>query len=113
LSALKPSLADVEYPLLRIQRFDVQDTDTRDSRYSIWFRLLWMVLFFALLFFAIKLLVAVICIGQLALVLINGEPNESLREFSIRMNRYSFHILQYLSFAEDRKPFPFSEFPDA
>ncbi len=83
------------------------------QRSDVWFRLLWMIVFFFLLFYAVKLVVLVIAISQVVVLLVNGAPNERLREFSVRMNRYSFHILQYVTFNIERKPFPFSEFPDA
>ena len=78
-----------------------------------WFRLLWMLLFFFLIFYAVKLVIALVMLAQFILVLVNGEPNDRLQGFSLRMNRYSYHILQYLTFNESLKPFPFSEFPDA
>ena len=84
-----------------------------DSNYSIWFRLLWMALFYLVLFIAIELITLASCIAQTVLVLVNGQPNDTLREFSSRLNRYSYQILEYLTFRSDRKPFPFSEFPEA
>ncbi|KAA3621569.1 MAG: DUF4389 domain-containing protein [Proteobacteria bacterium] len=89
------------------------DHEVDESRSGLWFRLLWMFLFYLLLFYAVSVIVAVILVCQFVLVLVNGAPNGRLREFSDRLNRYAHEILQYLSFNESRKPFPFSEFPDA
>ena len=78
-----------------------------------WFRLLWILLFFFLLYYALKIITAVIALTQFICVLLNGEPLQRLQDFSGRLNRYSFQILQYMTFNEDRKPFPFSEFPES
>ncbi|MFT5113714.1 MAG: hypothetical protein ACI8P9_003045 [Parasphingorhabdus sp.] len=84
-----------------------------DQNYGHWLRLLWMLLFFYLIFYALKLVIAVTALTQFILVIVNSEPNETLKSFSGRINRYSYEILQFLTFNKDRKPFPFSEFPDA
>lgn len=89
------------------------DPDLDEPRSALWFRALWMFLFYLLLFYAVAVIVAVMAICQFVLVLVNGAPNGRLREFGARLNRYAYEILQYLSFNESRKPFPFSEFPDA
>jgi hypothetical protein len=89
------------------------DPDIDEPRSALWFRALWMFLFYLLLFYAVNVIVAVMALSQFILVLVNGAPNGRLRDFSARLNRYSHQILQYLTFNETRKPFPFSEFPDA
>ena len=90
-----------------------RDYDGSDSGLSPWLRLLWMFLFFLLLFYAVKIVVLLTALCQFALALINGAPNERLRGFSGRLNRYAYEILEFLSFRVSRKPFPFSEFPEA
>ncbi len=84
-----------------------------EPRSGLWFRLLWMFLFYLLLFYAVAVIVALTCLVQFVLVLVNGAPQGRLREFSAALNRYSHQILQFLSFNTTRKPFPFSEFPGA
>ena len=81
--------------------------------FSHWFRLLWMILFFFLVFYVVKLIIGLIALVQFVMVLINGEPEPRLKEFSGRINRYGYQIMQFLTFNDDHKPFPFSEFPEA
>ncbi len=83
-----------------------------EPRSGLWLRLLWMFLFYLLLFHAVAVIVALTALVQFVLVLINGAPQGRLREFSAALSRYAYQILQFLSFNDSRKPFPFSEFPD-
>lgn len=50
---------------------------------------------------------------QLLLSIASDAPNERLRHFGRALGRYLRQIADYLSFARDEAPFPFSEWPDA
>jgi hypothetical protein len=84
-----------------------------EPRQGLWFRLLWMVLFYLLVFWGLSVIVAVVAIAQFVLVLVNGVSNGRLKDFSSALNRYAHQILQFITFNEERKPFPFSELPRA
>jgi hypothetical protein len=50
---------------------------------------------------------------QLLLSIASDTPNERLTHFGRALGRYLRQIADYLSFARDEAPFPFSEWPDA
>jgi hypothetical protein len=77
-----------------------------------WRRIILMLVYFFVVFYLVKIVAALIMLVQIVVVWINGAPNERMREFAANMNRYSFHILQYVTFNTDLKPFPFSDWPD-
>lgn len=84
-----------------------------DPRSGLALRLLWMFLFYLLLFWALSVVVALVAIAQFVLVLVNEAPNGRLIHFSSALNRYARQVLDFVTFNEERKPFPFSPFPDA
>ncbi len=79
---------------------------------SIWIRILYMVLFWLAghLVIAMVILIAVL---QGVLVLFTGQPNLSLQEFSLALNRYLYQMANFLTFNSETKPFPFSDWPSA
>ena len=54
------------------------------------------------------LLVAVV---QAGVVLIIGQPNLNLQEFTVGLNRYLYQMACFLTFNSETKPFPFSDWP--
>ena len=75
-----------------------------------WQRALYMILF-GVIGYAIVLFVFFLAIVQFILVVINGEKNENLCQLASRINSYLKQILDFLSFATDQVPFPFSPLP--
>lgn len=75
-----------------------------------WLRIIFMVMFFIIYSIALAVMWAAVVI-QLLFVLLTGEKNAHLLNFSLRLSRYIYQILLYLGFNSEVKPFPFSEWP--
>ena len=58
-------------------------------------------------FWGVLLLAAV----QFIVVLINGEQNAELRNFSLSLVQYLWELLAYITFVRDDQPFPLGPFP--
>ena len=80
---------------------------SRDS----WLRLLFMVLFFALWSITRPVVLAVVIL-QVLFLLLSGGRNERLAGFGASLAVYSYELVAYLTFASERQPFPFSDWPD-
>lgn len=76
-----------------------------------WSRLLFMVLFALLLQVASLVMWAVVAV-QFLWSLITGADNEQLRRFGHSLSAFIFEALQFLTYNTERKPFPFSDWPD-
>ena len=72
-----------------------------------WIRIIYMVLFWIVLYFSMMVIGALIFI-QVLFALITGSENKNLRNFSVDLTKYINQILLFLTYNEDRKPFPFS-----
>ncbi|HEX7080668.1 MAG TPA: DUF4389 domain-containing protein [Gammaproteobacteria bacterium] len=70
----------------------------------------WLRLFFMLCFvvaYAVAELVATVVVAvQFFWVLLNGAPNERLRELGQSLAIYTYQIILYLTFNSDERPFP-------
>lgn len=75
-------------------------------------RVIFMVLM-GLAFYLATSVLAALALVQLLLSIASDAPNERLRDFGRALGRYLRQIADYLSFARDEAPFPFSEWPDA
>lgn len=75
-----------------------------------WKRVLFVALFWVI-FYVSQFIIAAIVVAQCAFTLINGTPNSQLLAFGDAMSRYVHEILQFITFNNDRRPFPFEEFP--
>jgi hypothetical protein len=75
-------------------------------------RVIFMVLMGLAFYLATTVLFA-LALVQLLLSIASDTPNERLRDFGGALGRYLRQIADYLSFARDEAPFPFSEWPDA
>ena len=80
---------------------------------AVWFRIVFMVAFAVVLYLIIAPVILVVIIAQVFFVFITGAPNSNLRDFSTALVDYIFQILNFLLYAADNKPFPFSNFPSA
>jgi len=72
-----------------------------------WIRILYMVLFWVILYFSMMVVGALIFI-QVLFALITGSDNKNLRNFSADLVKYINQMLSFLTYNEDRKPFPFA-----
>lgn len=80
------------------------------NKRNIWIRGLFMLL----MAFAFQVSGTVICIVtviQFVLVLLNDAPNERLVSFGRSLGRYLQQIVNFLTFATEEIPFPFSDWP--
>ena len=77
-----------------------------------WFRLLFMLFFAVCLQVAFIVMTAVVCI-QFLFALITGEDNRQLRAFGDSLSQFIFQSFQFLTYNNEEKPFPFSDWPEA
>lgn len=73
-------------------------------------RILYMLLF-AIAFWIVCWVLAVTAIAQLLVRLLSGRPSLELARFGGGLARYTRQIVEYLTFATDRVPYPVGEFP--
>ena len=57
-------------------------------------------------------LIALIALFQFLCTLIAGKPNDNARCFGKDLSLYAAEIIQFLSYNTDRKPWPFSPWPE-
>jgi len=72
-----------------------------------WIRILYMVLFWIVLYFSI-MVTGVLVFIQVLFSLVTGSDNKNLREFSAGLTKYINQILLFVTYNEERKPFPFA-----
>lgn len=82
------------------------------SRKDIAVRLLYTVFFFIVFEFLKTLQIFLSCV-QFIWALATRKHLEPLRNFTDRLAVLSYRILRYISLNENRRPFPFTEFPEA
>ena len=80
------------------------------SRGSTWIRGLYMLLF-AVLYGLAEIVLVAVAIFQFGTVLIAGRKNAQLLGFGAQLSRYMYQVLRFVTFTQDRKPYPFSEWP--
>jgi len=76
-----------------------------------WIRILYMVLFWIVLYFSV-MVTGVLIFIQVLFALITGSDNKNLREFSAALTKYINQILLFLTYNDERKPFPFASWGD-
>lgn len=82
---------------------------TTNSR-NIWMRGLFMLLM-ALAYQVAGTLLFIVAVFQFVMVLLTGAPNKQLLEFGRSLGRYFQQIVNFLTFAAEQIPFPFSVWP--
>lgn len=75
-----------------------------------WRRALFMLLF-AVVFWIAEFLLLAVAVFQFGFVLMTGERNERLLSFGDDLSRVFHHLVGYLTFQTEEKPFPFSDWP--
>jgi len=78
---------------------------------SAWVRVILMIAFAVVLYVIIPAIVLVLMLTQTLFVFITGDSNDNLRVLGKALSKYIFEVLQFLSYASDNRPFPFSAFP--
>ncbi len=66
---------------------------------------------FALVFWILSWTLAVTALVQLVLTLLAGGRNADMARFGAGLAMYSRQIIEFLTFVDDRLPFPFGEWP--
>ena len=82
---------------------------TPDKR-SIWLRGLLMILM-AMAFHLATMLLGLLAVVQFVLSLVSDAPNLRLCAFGQGLGRYLRQIADFMSFATEEVPFPFSDWP--
>lgn len=91
--------------------------DTKNLKSSLlvadrWIRLLFMILF-AIVNYFVQIVSWLIAIVQFIVTIVTGKPNQNLLSFSEGLSGFSFHILKYLMYVTDEKPYPFNSWPSS
>jgi len=73
-------------------------------------RVLYMVLF-AVIVWILMWVLAVTSVVQLVLRLVNGRPQPELARFGGSLGRYAREVIEFLTFATESVPYPFSPWP--
>jgi hypothetical protein len=81
------------------------------ARLPIGVRVLYMVLF-GLTFWILTWVLAVTVLAQLILTLLAGQVNPDLLQFSKGLSRYISQVVEFLTFLNEKPPFPFASWPD-
>ena len=72
-----------------------------------WMRLLYMVVF-AIIGYVVYWLILFLAAVQFGLALLTGQPNENLKDFAAKLDAYLKSVTDFLGYASDIVPFPFS-----
>ncbi len=73
-----------------------------------WLRLFYMALF-AVIFYAVFAVTCVTAVIQFCARILSGRPLSGLNDFNATLAGYARDLVSYLTYASDRKPFPFKE----
>ena len=84
----------------------------RDTWIRGFFMLLFSLLLFALAYSPIRIVISAIVLFQFGTMLLSGKPNQRLLDFGYSLAIYAFQIITYLTYNTDKKPFPFSDWPN-
>lgn len=76
-----------------------------------WLRILYMVLF-AVILYLVMMLVTVVVIVQLLFALFTGKPNDDIGDFASDLSQYVYRIVAFLTYTDDRRPFPFNNWEE-
>lgn len=77
-----------------------------------WIRLFFMVVF-AIVGYVVQILIWIIAAIQFVITIITGKVNQNLHNFSNGLCVYAYHIIKYLTYITEEKPFPFSHWPES
>lgn len=75
-------------------------------------RILYAILFY-LIYRITDLILLVVMLVQMGLSIFSGEPSASIKAFGKSLGVYLQQISEFLSYASEEKPFPFSDWPES
>jgi len=81
------------------------------TRPSIWLRLVSMIVL-AIAFNVAEIVIIAVVVFQFLAALFTRQPNTQFTRFGRNLARYLQQIINFLTFATEEKPFPFSPWPD-
>ncbi len=87
-----------------------ENSDVQGNKRNIWVRALFMLLM-ALAFHVAATVLGFVAVIQFLIMLLNGTPNVRLVTFGRSLGNYLRQIANFLAFAAEEMPFPFSEWP--
>jgi hypothetical protein len=87
-----------------------ENTEAPDNKRNIWMRGLFMLLM-GIAFQVCGTLLCIVTVVQFVIMLLNDKPNSRLVSFGRSMGNYLRQIVNFLTFATEKMPFPFSEWP--
>ncbi len=73
-------------------------------------KILYLILFY-LIYRITDLVLLVVMLIQVGLSIFSGEPSDSIKLFGKSLGAYLKQISEFLSYASEEKPFPFSDWP--
>ncbi|MEH6617168.1 MAG: DUF4389 domain-containing protein [Porticoccus sp.] len=88
-----------------------KQTKTNLLNTETWIRLLYM-LVFGLLSVVARMVIWVVAVLQFILVLVTGAGNDNLRDLGQGTSKWVYQAFLFITFNNDDKPFPFSDWPD-
>ncbi len=88
----------------------IDDSPTRPAPRSIWVRGLVMILM-ALAYQLVSTLLFLVAVIQFVLTLVSDAPNDRLAVLGHSLGRYQGQVANFVSFATEEAPFPFSDWP--
>jgi len=86
--------------------------ETGVTRGQIAVRLLYTLLF-AAIFCLLKSIILLITLFQYVYLFITLKHSEPARGFANKVVTYAYRVWRYITLNENRRPFPFTEFPEA
>ena len=76
-----------------------------------WHRLFFVALYLAILCLLVDTVFVALVVIQCGFLLLTGEKNAKLLQFTSSVVLYYIQVLNYLCFRDDALPFPFGDFP--
>ena len=98
------------------KKFEEEKIDTEELKENVfnqgkWLRLLWIALFLFIYGWA-SILLYIIAVLQFLFNLFTDNPNKSLVELAVLFRKWMMQIINFVTYQEKDKPYPFSEFPN-
>jgi len=97
------------------KKFEEEKINTEELKVNVfkqgkWLRILWIALFLFIYTYA-SLVLYVIALLQFLFNLVTDSPNKSLSELAALFREWMVQIINFVTYQETEKPYPFSEFP--
>ena len=86
------------------------DLKTKLASVDKWLRLIFMIIYL-IVNYIVQFIIWALAAVQFIFTLLTGSPNQNLLSFTRGLNAFSYHILQYVTYNTQAKPFPFGSWP--